>query len=151
MIKIFNSKQFMSFLMVVSAIALGCLIASAEAYSRIRANIPFAFSVDNTRLPAGEYVISEVSGEGSTMEIRDSNDKVAVLFALESTEALYEPDASSELVFDKIGNKDFLREIKTEDYNYHLAKSNTEKNLENQGLKAESHRVKCMHTASARD
>lgn len=144
MIKSFSSKQFMRFLMVISAMALGSLMALAWVPSGIHANIPFAFSVDNTRLPAGEYVISYVSQVGPIMEIRDVDNNVSVLFTTESTEGLNEP-ASADLVFDKIGNKDFLRAIRAEDYVYQLVESRTEKNLKDQGLKAESHKVKCMN------
>jgi hypothetical protein len=147
--KLFKSKRFIDVLVFFSTIALSCVMAQAQMVTGVKANIPFAFTVSNTRLPAGDYEISQVSDIGPALELRDASDKISVLFLTESTEGLTKLE-NPELVFDKIGDKSFLKEIRAEDYSYQLTKSREETELENQGLKSESHRVTCTH-AQARN
>ena len=60
--------------MVVTIIALvtvaGLSSAKAQTRALLKADIPFAFSVDNTTLPAGEYILSRTSSDSNIAVLR---------------------------------------------------------------------------------
>ena len=79
----------------------------AQNYS-VRATVPFGFAVGRTWLPAGNYVISEMSSP-EQIAIRTGSGRAVAL-------ALVQPGNTSsvtqgKLVFDKIGSRYFLNRI----------------------------------------
>lgn len=96
---------------VVISLLLGLAAASAHAQSTIaKADVPFDFTIGDTRLPAGEYTI--VSGAPDVapelLVFRDGRGQVrAVTMA-----ARMEPgrDRASRLVFHRYGSRHFLAE-----------------------------------------
>ena len=146
--QIFNDKRFRFWIIpsLLLTMALGDIVY-AQIVRELDCDIPFAFNAGNTRLPAGKYVIvvPDVS-ETTLLQLQSADGKISVLLETIS----YQPDMlpkTSELVFDRIGKREFLREITVQDrqYGYQLAKSHDEVKLEKQNLKPETHRVTVKH------
>jgi hypothetical protein len=143
MIKLFKSRKLMTVLMFLSTVALGTVMAHAQFVSNgVKADIPFAFTVEHTTLPAGNYTIYRTGDTGSMLDLRNPDKDVNVVLMTEANRVL-DNVKKPELVFDKIANRDFLREVRTSDTVFTLMKSPLEVKLENQGEKAMSHRVSC--------
>ena len=96
----------------ITAIALFTITSlatsiGAAAQQGMKANIPFDFTVGNTKLPAGEYTIS--SPDGQVVRLRSvDNASIATVVTLHSNA---EPGPQSELVFLKYGNRYFLHRV----------------------------------------
>lgn len=139
------TKLFLSLCLVAG---LGItLTANAQIRSdaTIRANIPYAFAVNNTTLPAGTYLIrvsDPYGSDTSVLEIRSANGKTAVLF---NTDPITGPRLApqTELVFDKIGDTYFLSRVflKGDEGGSQLLKSKRQRQLEENGSIAESNSI----------
>ncbi len=83
--------------------------AAAQANSFITANVPFAFTVGETRMSAGEYRIA-YHGNTDVLVItnRSTNDIVAILGYREGVAA---PDQAPKLVFHAYGEAYFLAAV----------------------------------------
>jgi len=105
-------KIIRSFALPLSALAL--LIApsaNAQITGEIRANIPFSFYVQDTRLPAGSYTLSMLDdSELQVMQIRSQDGKAAVVFDVDDTRLDSTP-STTELIFHRYGNHEYLSRI----------------------------------------
>ena len=92
----------------LSLVALSLLLTTtgAAAQSTVQANVPFAFKVGKTQLPAGTYRIKAVSQ--SLMQIGDSQ---TVKSVYSQTQWQGPSRTSAKLVFHHLGNQYFLAEI----------------------------------------
>lgn len=72
----------------------------------VKANIPFAFTVNNKVLPAGTYTISSLSP--NAVQVRNVNGHIAELSLVQSDE---KRSTTPMLVFQRYGNQYFLHEI----------------------------------------
>lgn len=127
--------------LAVSALSVIPIYAQMETVG-VKAEIPNSFVAGETRLPAGTYTVVPISVVDKSLELKDVNNKVSVLLIADNTLPPKSPNAS-EIVFDKIGNDDFMREIRTENHVYQLEKSHREMALEKQGMKSVSHTLHC--------
>lgn len=119
--------------------------AQVDTVPQIEANVPFAFVVGDTTLPAGKYQIRTIDDMASNvLEIRSANSRTSVIFDTENAEARGERiESKTELVFDKVEGQYFLSQIwvaGTSTGN-ELTKSRTEKRLTNGGSQSEKHSV----------
>jgi hypothetical protein len=147
MYRLYQVKNLAMILAIAATVAIGAPVLHAQIIGEVEAKIPFAFSVDNTTLPAGDYTISPTEeNDPSILWLQSADGNVGVLIATQNTQATQLPK-SSELVFDKVGNRHFLRQIwlETEPAGYDLMKSKTEIRLEKSGTKAEQHRLTVKH------
>ncbi|MGH9972187.1 MAG: hypothetical protein ACREBG_30955 [Pyrinomonadaceae bacterium] len=125
----------------------GGVAANAQIGSvvTIRGNVPFAFMVGNTTLPAGKYEIRGLNDNNpNVLEVRSVNGRTTVFADTENVEAKGDRIANkSELIFDKVGDKYFLSQIwpAGSAFGSELMKSRTEKNLEDGGMRSERHSV----------
>ena len=124
----------------------GGVVANAQVDNptRIQANVPFAFSVANTTLPAGKYEIKTLDDSNNVLELRSPNGRTSVLFETDSLQARGDRAASkTELVFDKIGDQYFLSQVWVAGSasGSALPKSRMEKRLEDGGSRSEKHSV----------
>ncbi|MGC2618881.1 MAG: hypothetical protein WA414_07545, partial [Acidobacteriaceae bacterium] len=79
----------------------------AQTYS-VKANVPFNFAVGRTWLPAGTYVISELSPGQIALRTGDQQRQVALSYVqAENTSTV----TQGKLLFHKIGDRYFLSEI----------------------------------------
>jgi len=138
--------QFMKMLLVLGLlIGLGNVTARAQALSEgtIEADVPHAFIVKDTTLPAGRYTVKRLDDtEPQVLEMRSANGRTAVIFEAENAQANQIP-RNPELVFDKIGDQYFLSQIWSSDSNigYQLPKTKAEKRLEGSGAQTEHHSI----------
>jgi hypothetical protein len=134
------------FLALCLTLVFGAVAASAQVESdvTIEANIPHAFVVEKTTLPAGKYTIraADEFGDPSIMEIRSANGHTAVFFETEGVQPRQAPN-KTELVFDKVGDTYFLSEVLVsgDDTGAKLKKSRMEERLEGKGQTAEHHSI----------
>ena len=114
----------------IALCALASLVTAGSAVAQgpaVKATVPFDFAVGNSHLPAGTYTISSADPRSSTgLMIRSDSGKISVL-----TTAIADGKQSKtgKLVFDKYGDKYFMREIlcSNADMNLELPVSKTEK------------------------
>lgn len=145
MYKLFKYKNLVAVFSFMAAIMLSTTLAHAQLVNDLEANIPFAFSVDNTRLPAGEYIIHPmVEMENTTLEIENPVKDIGVFIQIEDKQFTEIPK-TSDLTFDKVGDHYFLREIsvRDSDLGYTLLKSNEEVRMAKSNAKMETHKVVC--------
>jgi hypothetical protein len=93
----------------LSLVAMSLLlnINGAYAQSVAKANVPFAFNVGSSQLPAGNYIVKVEGGSGLIM-IRNST-TLATVLSLGQYES---PGGKSrKLVFQRLGNRYFLTQI----------------------------------------
>lgn len=104
-----------------SVVVVGCVLSllvvgNAKAQlpgTRIRASIPFDFTVNGRTLPAGEYEISRVMDEPIALLVRSVNDKHdEVVLETEPVIGRSIPKRD-ELIFNRYGDTYFLAEIFT--------------------------------------
>ena len=92
--------------------AIGLFIASlatsigAVAQQGKKANIPFDFTVGDTKLLAGEYTITSIE-----QEVRLQSANNASMATVVSLHSNVQPGSQSELVFLKYGNRYFLHRV----------------------------------------
>jgi hypothetical protein len=142
------------FLALCLLLGVGAVGASAQIESdvTVKANIPQAFVVNDTTLPAGKYTIRVVEDTAlDVLEIRSEDGRTTVLFNTDSAEPKQMPN-KTELVFDKVGDTYFLSQIFVEgdDTGNQLIKSRMERKLESDGLKSERHSVAALTTPASK-
>jgi hypothetical protein len=99
-------------LTVAAALVFTALVpAQSRAQQVTQAKIPFAFQVENTKMPAGEYQIRRaLPSSKAVLQIRRT-DSAAAMFVLTNSADTRSNDA--ELIFHCYGNECFLSEIRT--------------------------------------
>jgi hypothetical protein len=87
---------------------VACTIAipAVHAQTSMRADVPFAFAVGDKQLPSGAYEVRDV-GRATLIATRDGQGKVLGLYQYAGPAKVGE----TKLVFDKIGDRYFLRQI----------------------------------------
>ena len=95
--------------LILMLLAAVTVFVQAEDRAYLNAKVPFGFTVGNTDLPAGYYVVSLLPVNG-TIQILD---KVSGKSALVMTQHGQElnPSAQSKLVFHRVGNRYFLMQV----------------------------------------
>jgi len=126
-------KTLKTIILSLSAVVL--LGASGlRAQTKATANIPFAFTVQDTALPAGEYTMSPSSTTHSTMLIRNVETRKAILVLASNSESGYRrTQEKNVVVFHKIGDRYFLADVKTDAVCGHLGTSKLERELASEG------------------
>lgn len=124
----------------------GGIVANAQIDTgvTIQVNVPFTFVVGDTTLPAGKYEIRALDEMEGVIELRSANGHTAVLFNAENVGTKGNQIANkSELLFDKVGGKDFLSQIwiAGSASGSELVKSRMEKRLEGGGRQTERHSI----------
>lgn len=127
-------------------LTVGGVVANAQIDTgiTIRGDVPFAFMVGDTTLPAGKYEIRALDDMPGVLELRSVNGHTVVNFDAEPVKTKDERNASKcELVFDQIGDRYFLSQVFVAGSasGSELAKSRMEKRLEGDGGRPERHSV----------
>jgi hypothetical protein len=90
------------------------IVASASVAraddGRIVARVPFAFTVGDSHMPAGDYVVKEVSDDPSEMSIASADGR-QFAYTLTIPALAHETPAQPELVFEKLDNQYVLARI----------------------------------------
>ena len=92
-----------------AAVAIACA-ATARADELIAVKVPFAFIVGDTRLPAGNYVVTKTSGGAGVLAIRSTDGEVfsQTLTIVGSSDA---SPARPKLIFEKLSHQYFLARV----------------------------------------
>jgi hypothetical protein len=87
------------------------LFAQTESQRLMKVDIPFAFSVEDHSLPAGEYLVLTVTPERSIRIISIDGKHSAIVNDLPNYAG--SPSPNSRLVFHRYGNEYFLAQVWT--------------------------------------
>jgi len=111
-----NSNAKKTLFLIVTAAAVGVGLPSvARADGLVTANIPFDFIVGDTRLPAGDYTISE-SSAGPTVLLVESADGARVSFVSTITARSMDGNATQpDVEFQTVGKDHFLSRVDMHD------------------------------------
>ena len=108
---------------------VACTIAipAVHAQTSMNASVPFAFTVGDKQLPSGAYEVRDV-GRGTLIATRDGEFKVLGIYSYAGPAK----PGETKLVFDKVGDKYFLRQIWTSVHGQglQLPESKLEKEIE---------------------
>lgn len=136
-------KLFLSLCLVIGLGAVMMTQAQIESDVTIMANIPHAFVVRDTTLPAGKYIVrmADANDNSNVLEIRSAKGKMAVLVATQPLEG-DRAAGRTELVFDQIGDHWFLSKVFLKgDAGIQLQETRMQRRLQDGGLKAERRSV----------
>ena len=101
-----------SLTLIAIIILAGVFTVSAEAQTagsqKVVANIPFAFNVGNTSLPAGKYTITVLnpSSDRKVLQVRSSNGRSTAI--TQTTNVIGDASDDSKLVFHRYGDRYFF-------------------------------------------
>ena len=104
-------KYFLGMTSAVVSLAVLTTLAFGQISLPLMASIPFAFTVQDKQLPAGEYSVREIGGNPNALVIRSENGSGKPVSVLTITGASLRPKDKGELVFDRIGNRYFLKDV----------------------------------------
>ena len=97
-------KMFLSLTALVLALAVN--VALAQSSSMTKANVPFAFSIEQNSMEAGQYSVTVTD---HLLRIRNDSTNKSVTLMAQSEESA-KPQATR-LVFHKYGNSYYLAEV----------------------------------------
>ena len=94
----------LAIIVLASALTVSTQAQSASA-QKVVANIPFAFNVGNTNLPAGKYTISVLNptSDRKVLQIRSTNGRASAMIQTNSVTGNTSDDAK--LVFQRYGDR----------------------------------------------
>jgi hypothetical protein len=99
--------------------AIALLLGVASVYSQaenvafLKVSIPFNFTVDNQKLPAGDYTISDSDLNAQSVIWLQSADGQHVIVVRTHQTFMLTPSANAELIFQHSGSEYFLSQIWT--------------------------------------
>ena len=134
-------------LMLCFTVFSGAVVAQAQidSVTRIRADIPFNFTIGDTTLSAGKYELRRVEDLAqNVLEISSVDGRTRVIFdATPAQTRDTRPANQSELIFDKYGDQYFLSQIWVagSSSGHELAKSRMEKKIAGVGNEPNKHSV----------
>ena len=95
---------------LMTLIAASVLVVPAVQAQRVlTADVPFAFTVGSSQMPAGAMEVQQVGDRATLIENADGSARVLGLYAYAGPSKAGE----TKLVFDKVGDRYFLRQIWT--------------------------------------
>ena len=108
-------------------------MASASSAFRVRANVPFSFHAGSELLPAGDYWFElkgalRFSATGSSVFIRSQDGSIACMIGSMPVAGWRNPSAAS-LLFNKYGQKYYLREVRQGSLDVSVFRSRAEKEV----------------------
>jgi hypothetical protein len=102
------------YIVIASLVLMGTFAINAQAQSRsrqeLRVNVPFAFNVGNTSLPAGEYRVSIVNPASDRSVLRIAGADGTKVMTL-TNDVKGEPKANARIAFRQYGNQYFLAQV----------------------------------------
>lgn len=140
-----RKKTTMMFMLLGLLTVAGLSSAQAQISHRLEADIPFKFTVGDTTLPAGKYYIKQPGDTDlQALEISSADGKVSIFALVENAQSNKTP-SKSELVFDRYGDRDFLRQVWESGHQFgaELPKSHSEKRIAQKMANPKRHSVAC--------
>jgi len=99
-------KAKLVFLVVLATVLL--TQAGFAATSSMFVNVPFQFTVNDTEMPAGRYLVSRITENAVALQLENG---AKSLFVLTHSKERLSPEDLGELVFDRFGSRYFLAEV----------------------------------------
>ena len=102
-------NMFGALMTLIVAFAVSVPVINAQSNKLLSADVPFAFSINGKAMPAGQYDVREAGSRATIIETKDGSAHVLGIYSYageNSTQA-------NKLVFDKVGDHYFLREVWT--------------------------------------
>ena len=101
-------------ILIATLILAGAFTPGAQAQTgaqKVVANIPFAFNVGNTNLPAGKYTITVLNptSDRKILQIRSTNGRSAMIV---TTPLMGNASDETKLVFQRYGDRYFFAQAK---------------------------------------
>lgn len=140
-----RKKTMMMFMTLSLLVVAGLSSAQAQISRRLEVDIPFKFTVGDTTLPAGKYYVKQPGDmELQALEISSADGKVSVFALVENAQGDKTP-SKSELVFDRYGDRDFLRQVWESGHQSgaQLPQSHAEKKIAQKMANPKRHSVAC--------
>ncbi len=106
-------------ILITTALLLAAISVSVQAQERqlLTATVPFAFTVENSNLPAGTYTVSTLPPYNMIKVQSVDGRKVAMIPAIPSPTSA--ESEQTKLVFHRIGNEYFLAQVWEQGSNLH--------------------------------
>src|SRR5882672_6573041 len=132
-------NRILSIVIACSALVmLPIMSANAQTRGKIKAEIPFEFVAGSKVLSAGTYTIERLAyNNPEKLVIRSADNQTTALLAVNRVPLSKSP-TETDLVFNKVGDTYFLRDIKVEGITLgsQLPKTKNEKHMEHSELAA---------------
>ena len=146
----FLTGRFLALLLTTaSAVALASPMAHAQLVGELKANIPFKFTAGSTTFPAGSYIIRvlDITEPNELVVVQEGGNVEAVISTIAAQAK--QPIKQSELVFNKMGDREFLSEVWPDQSGtgYQIEKTRAELKLEKSGAKRQPHRLPASRNA----
>ncbi len=147
----FRTITMLSLLLVLAAVSVN---AQQLSENSIAVNIPFAFAVDDTKLPAGNYTLQRIALTSSydRLVIQSADGLGDTHIVMTSPNRTSEVQKQSRLVFNRYGDQYFLSQVwmAGSDTGRDLFQSRNERNLakESKLARSKSEHQKVALTAS---
>ena len=103
-------KRILAWLSISTLVAVLAVPVFAQSRS-LKANIPFDFTAGSRALQAGEYTFDETGNSGTVLLRNADFETVGFLSAQTSWAGLGTSGSDAKLIFHRIGDQYFLREI----------------------------------------
>ena len=106
-------------ILVIASLLVVCSFAAtqvARAQEPMVVNVPFAFTAGEAALPAGEYRVQKMDGNGAVLLIRCS-DPTAAAFVMTTGTGGKGQQGQSKLVFNRYNDHYFLAQVWSAGYN----------------------------------
>lgn len=120
-------------MMMAAVMAAAGLASTRVAYAQdhLVANVPFAFAVGSSNLPAGEYTLRVAGNSRMLLLINRTDPNVSVIVPANSAQTV-DIQAESKLVFHRYGDRYFLAQVwqAGSAYGKQLPRSNREKEMQ---------------------
>lgn len=109
------------------AVVFGAAVANAQSVTKVDADIPFAFSVGETTLAAGQYDIGVTASGAGTATVRISQKDGSGTWTVLGLKNGATTQGKAELVFDRNGDQRVLRQININGNGVSLASNGSRK------------------------
>ena len=107
-------KPFKTLVVALGAAVLG--ITGLYAQSGVVADIPFAFTVQNATMPAGQYQLRALSSSSQVIQIRNNQTGQSAMVLAPSSGSTEVKDKSiGKVIFNRYGDHYFFSEVWTPD------------------------------------
>ncbi len=97
-------------LLITAALALLATTAASAQSVNVKATVPFNFIVHRATLPAGQYMLSSVDGNGTALAIRNLDSNTSNLVLSNACESV-KTSGKTKLVFHRYAGRYFLSQI----------------------------------------
>jgi hypothetical protein len=94
----------------LAALALSMSTAAGAQTIKLKANVPFDFTVDGTPLPAGQYLVESLDDQGKALSFRSLDSDAKTLMMTRPAETL-NVASETKFVFHHVGDQYFLSQI----------------------------------------